>query len=50
MQGWRSTLEYMKEFYRLITRNNFEMSNKVSASYLGRLKKAIQDKLEMKSV
>ncbi|KAI0500729.1 hypothetical protein KFK09_018945 [Dendrobium nobile] len=50
-QGHRSVSDYTEEFYRLSARNNLnESTNQIVARYIGGLKEAIQDKLEMNSV
>ncbi|XP_020700281.1 uncharacterized protein LOC110112409 [Dendrobium catenatum] len=50
-QGHHSVNEYTEEFYRLSARNNLnETTNQVVARYIGGLKEAIQDKLELNSV
>ncbi|XP_028550837.1 uncharacterized protein LOC110096704 [Dendrobium catenatum] len=50
-QGARTVSEYTEEFYRLSARNNLnESETQLVARYIGGLKEAIQDKLEMNSV
>ncbi|PKU86998.1 hypothetical protein MA16_Dca013945 [Dendrobium catenatum] len=50
-QGSRSVNDYTKEFYRLSARNNLnESDNQLVARYIGGLKEAIQDRLELNSV
>ncbi|XP_028549525.1 uncharacterized protein LOC110110738 [Dendrobium catenatum] len=50
-QGTQSVSEYTEEFYRLSARNNLnESETQLVARYIGGLKEAIQDKLEMNSV
>ncbi|XP_020698415.2 uncharacterized protein LOC110111061 [Dendrobium catenatum] len=50
-QGHRSVNEYTEEFYRLSARNNLnESTNQLVARYVGGLKDAIQEKLEMNAV
>ncbi|KAI0514129.1 hypothetical protein KFK09_010163 [Dendrobium nobile] len=51
MQGNRSINGYTEEFYRLSVRNNLnESENQLVARYVGGLKEAIQDKLELNTV
>ncbi|KAI0520448.1 hypothetical protein KFK09_007923 [Dendrobium nobile] len=50
-QGARTVSEYTEEFYRLSARNNLSESEaQLVARYIGGLREAIQDKLEMNSV
>ncbi|PKU62072.1 RNA-directed DNA polymerase [Dendrobium catenatum] len=50
-QGNRTVSEYTEEFHRLSARNDLnENANHLVARYIGGLKEAIQDKLEMNSV
>ncbi|PKU86182.1 hypothetical protein MA16_Dca002013 [Dendrobium catenatum] len=50
-QGSRTVNEYTEEFYRLSARNNLnENTTQIVARYIGGLKDAIQDKLELNSV
>ncbi|XP_020679468.2 uncharacterized protein LOC110097438 [Dendrobium catenatum] len=50
-QGNRSVNEYTEEFYRMSARNNLnESTNQLVARYVGGLKEAIQDKLELNTV
>ncbi|KAI0495171.1 hypothetical protein KFK09_025321 [Dendrobium nobile] len=51
VQGNRSVSDYTEEFHRLCARNNLnETSNQLVARYVGGLKEAIQDKLELNTV
>ncbi|PKU86669.1 RNA-directed DNA polymerase [Dendrobium catenatum] len=50
-QNQRTVSEYTEEFYRLSARNNLlESENQLVARYVGGLKEALQDKLELNSV
>ncbi|XP_020702760.1 uncharacterized protein LOC110114275, partial [Dendrobium catenatum] len=50
-QGNRSVSDYTEEFHRLCARNNLnENSNQLVARYVGGLKEAIQEKLELNTV
>lgn len=50
-QGNRSVNDYTEEFYCLSARNNLnEMVNQLVARYIGGLKDAIQDKLELNTI
>ncbi|KAI0514154.1 hypothetical protein KFK09_010188 [Dendrobium nobile] len=51
IQGTRTVSDYTEEFYRLSARNDLnENTNQIVARYIGGLKDAIQDKLELNSV
>ncbi|PKU87240.1 hypothetical protein MA16_Dca009388 [Dendrobium catenatum] len=50
-QGSRTVNDYTEEFYRLSARNNLnESANQIVARYIGGLKDAIQDKLELNAI
>ncbi|PKU83878.1 RNA-directed DNA polymerase [Dendrobium catenatum] len=50
-QGSRTVNDYTEEFYRLSARNNLhESENQLVARYIGGLRDAIQDKLELNSI
>ncbi|KAI0493184.1 hypothetical protein KFK09_027460 [Dendrobium nobile] len=50
-QGSRTVNDYTEEFYRLSARNNLnETANQIVARYIGGLKDAIQDKLELNTI
>ncbi|KAI0495130.1 hypothetical protein KFK09_025277 [Dendrobium nobile] len=50
-QGARSVNDYTEEFHRLSARNNLnESANQLVARYVGGLREAIQDKLELNTV
>ncbi|KAI0530516.1 hypothetical protein KFK09_000060 [Dendrobium nobile] len=51
VQGNRSVNDYTEEFYRLSARNNLnESTNQLVARYIGGLREAIQDKLELNTI
>ncbi|XP_020693469.2 uncharacterized protein LOC110107535, partial [Dendrobium catenatum] len=51
VQGSRTVSDYTEEFYRLGARNNLnESTNQLVARYVGGLREAIQDKLELNTV
>ncbi|XP_028553218.1 uncharacterized protein LOC114580290 [Dendrobium catenatum] len=51
VQGSRTVNDYTEEFYRLSARNNLNKNtNQMVARYIGGLKDAIQDKLELNSI
>ncbi|KAI0507255.1 hypothetical protein KFK09_013377 [Dendrobium nobile] len=50
-QGLRIVNDYTEEFYRLNARNNLnELANQIITRYIGGLKDAIQDKLELNAI
>ncbi|XP_020703199.2 uncharacterized protein LOC110114610 [Dendrobium catenatum] len=50
-QGQRTVSDYTEEFYRLSARNNLhESDNQLVARYIGGLKEALQDRLQLNSV